>query len=69
MTGRTPNRDCVYSANGCGSEPAWTCSEPMPLPLSTFTVAEAAKKYNELHAPDKPYLTAIFGKWVCVLFI
>eukprot|EP01083_Nonionella_stella_P178467 630487_1 len=63
LTGRSPNRDCVYSANGCGSQPAWLCSEPMPLPLSTFTIAEAAKKYNKLYDPSKPYTTSIFGKW------
>jgi len=57
LTGRTPNRDCIYDANGCGSLPAWNCSEPMPLPLSVFTIAQAVKKaYNN-------YSTALFGKW------
>eukprot|EP01083_Nonionella_stella_P208601 756885_1 len=57
LSGRTPNRECIYSANGCGSDPAWSCSEGMPFPNSTFTVAEAVKKANP------KYNTAFFGKW------
>ena len=57
LSGRTPNRECIYDANGCGSKPAYNCTEPMPFPQSTFTAAQAVKKAN----PN--YNTAFFGKW------
>jgi len=32
LTGRTPDRECVFNAEGCGQEPAWSCVNPQPLP-------------------------------------
>ena len=46
LTGRTPTRECINGAEGCGTMPAWTCLDKMPLSPLTFTVAEAAKKAN-----------------------
>ena len=43
LTGRTPNRECITGANGCGQLPAYTCDSPLPFPPTTFTAAEAAK--------------------------
>eukprot|EP01050_Picozoa_sp_SAG11_P041619 SAG11_NODE_18751_length_482_cov_0.947781_1_plen_84_part_10 len=42
-------------SNGCGQTQAWECDERMPLPPSTFTVAEAAKAAG--------YATIHTGKW------
>ena len=58
LSGRTPNRECIYSANGCGNEPAWSCSEPHAFPNVTFTIAKAVKKVSNAN-----YQTAFFGKW------
>ena len=55
LTGRTPNRECIFSAEGGGQEPAWSCNDPSPLPPTTFTLAKAAK----LAGMD----TAHIGKW------
>eukprot|EP00035_Acanthoeca_spectabilis_P002135 m.85326 g.85326 ORF g.85326 m.85326 type:complete len:572 (-) comp11375_c0_seq1:94-1809(-) len=55
LTGRTPNRECITGAEGCGQEPAWSCLDKMPLPPTTFTIAEAAKKAG--------YSTIHIGKW------
>jgi arylsulfatase A-like enzyme len=51
LTGRTPNRDCITGAEGCGQKPAWSCGDSLPLSPRTFTIAEAAKKkgYATLH--------------------
>ena len=32
LTGRTPNRECIFSAEGCGTMPAYSCNAPLPLP-------------------------------------
>ena len=55
LTGRTPDRECITGAEGCGQAPAYSCNDPLPFPPPTFTLAEAAKKagYATLHA----------GKW------
>ena len=55
LTGRTPNRECIYSAEGCGQQPAWSCNDPLPLPPTTWTMAEAAKSVG--------YRTIHVGKW------
>jgi len=55
LTGRTPDRECIFSAEGCGQEPAWSCADKLPLPPTVFTVAEAAKA--------KGYATIHVGKW------
>jgi arylsulfatase A-like enzyme len=56
LTGRTPTRECIDGAEGCGTQPAWTCIDKMPLSPLTYTVAEAAKKAN--------YATVHIGKVV-----
>ncbi len=49
LTGRTPDRECVFNAEGCGQEPAWSCINPQPFPggyesgVGVFTIADAAK--------------------------
>jgi len=55
LTGRTPDRECIYTAEGCGQQPAWECDDQLPLPPQVFTAAEAAKQagYSTLH----------LGKW------
>ena len=55
LTGRSPARECVEDAEGCGTLPAWACVEPVPLSPRTFTAAEAARGAGlaTLHA----------GKW------
>ena len=55
LTGRTPDRECIFGAEGCGQKPAWSCADTLPLPPPTFTVAEAAKKAG--------YATTHIGKW------
>ena len=37
LTGRSPARECVEDAEGCGTLPAWACVEPVPLSPRTFT--------------------------------
>jgi arylsulfatase A-like enzyme len=58
LTGRTPDRECVFNAEGCGQEPAWSCINPEPFPggyaageSNIYTVANAAKDagYAGLH--------------------
>jgi arylsulfatase A-like enzyme len=58
LTGRTPDRECVFNAEGCGQEPAWSCINPEPFPggyaageSNIFTAANAAKEagYATLH--------------------
>lgn len=62
LTGRTSDRECIFSAEGCGTEPAWTCVDPYPLPPTTFTAAELAKANG--------YATIHIGKvGVTMLFI
>ena len=61
LTGRTPTRDCINGAEGCGTAPAWTCLDKMPLSPLTFTVAEAAKKAN--------YATIHIGKVSCAFLL
>lgn len=62
LTGRTPDRECIFNAEGCGQEPAWSCICPTPFPSgwaanesAVFTVANAAARagYVSLHS----------GKW------
>jgi arylsulfatase A-like enzyme len=62
LTGRTPDRECVFNAEGCGQLPAWACVNPQPFPggwavgaSEIFTAADAAAAagYATLHA----------GKW------
>jgi len=55
ITGRTPRRECIDSAEGCGQAPAWSCLDSLPLPLTTYSVAEGAK--------EKGYETFFAGKW------
>lgn len=55
LTGRSPDRECIWSAEGCGQEPAWSCADKLPLPPTTFTVAEAAREAG--------YATIHVGKW------
>eukprot|EP01063_Lacrimia_lanifica_P013714 TRINITY_DN2032_c0_g1_i3.p2 TRINITY_DN2032_c0_g1~~TRINITY_DN2032_c0_g1_i3.p2 ORF type:complete len:721 (+),score=249.85 TRINITY_DN2032_c0_g1_i3:55-2217(+) len=55
MSGRTPERECVGTAEGCGQEPAWACLEGHPFPFTTSTSAELAK--------GQGYATFFAGKW------
>jgi hypothetical protein len=50
LTGRTPDRECIDGAEGCGQMPA-SCPDKWPLPPTTFTIAEAAQRrgYATLH--------------------
>eukprot|EP01084_Bolivina_argentea_P286199 490938_1 len=57
LTGRTGDRDCIYSANICSGIAAWECSQTMPLSDRVFTCAEAAKK------SIYEYQTLIIGKF------
>ena len=43
LSGRTPDRECIFSAEGCGQLPAWACADNLPFPPTVFTIAEAAK--------------------------
>ena len=45
------DRECIFGADGCGTKPAAKCVEGMPLPPTTWTIAEAAKEagYRTLH--------------------
>ena len=63
LSGRTPDRECVFNAEGCGQEPAWSCINPQPFPASVFTVADAVKQagYSTLHA-GKFHLGDFFPK-------
>ena len=61
LTGRTNERDCIYSALPCDNEnPANKCSQGAggALPSSEFTVAKAAKK-----SKLGDYATIHVGKW------
>ena len=55
LTGRTPDRECVFNAEGCGQQPAWSCIDPMPFPASVPTIARslAGAGYSTMH----------LGKW------
>ena len=62
LTGRTPDRECVFNAEGCGQVPAWSCVDPQPFPggwaageSEIFTVANAAA--------DAGFATLHSGKW------
>lgn len=55
MSGRTPQRSCINSAEGCGQSPAWNCYDKMPFPPTEFTVGAALKQ--------KKYSTLFVGKW------
>ena len=55
LTGRTPGRECINGAEGCGTAPAWSCLDKMPLPPATFTIAEAALQAG--------IATTHIGKW------
>ena len=55
LTGRTSDRDCISTAEGCGQEPAWSCPDNLPLSPRTWTIAEAAKAQG--------YATIHIGKW------
>eukprot|EP01083_Nonionella_stella_P138095 420230_1 len=57
LTGRTGDRDCIYSANQCSGIAAWQCSQTMPLSQRVFTAAKAVKKSNY------DYQTLLIGKW------
>jgi Sulfatase len=53
LTGRTPDRECVFNAEGCGQQPAWACVNPEPFPggyaaneSNIFTAANAATQAN-----------------------
>lgn len=55
LTGRTPDRECVFNAEGCGQQPAWSCIDPMPFPGSVPTLARTLQGAG--------YATMHFGKW------
>ena len=62
LTGRTPDRECVFNAEGCGQVPAWSCVDPQPFPggwaskeSDIFTVANAAS--------DAGFSTLHVAKW------
>ena len=55
LTGRHGLRECIYKAQGCGQVPATSCQSRYPLPLETFTIAEAAQTQG--------YRTLFLGKW------
>ena len=55
LSGRTPDRECIWTAEGCGQQPAYTCADSLPLPPPVYTVAELAK--------DEGMDTLFLGKW------
>ena len=61
LSGRTPDRECVFNAEGCGQEPAWSCINPQPFPggyssgVGVYTLADAASSAG--------YATLHSGKW------
>ncbi len=62
LSGRTPDRECVFNAEGCGQQPAWACINPEPFPggyaagaSNIYTAANAAK--------DAGYATMHTGKF------
>ena len=70
LTGRTPDRECIFNAEGCGQVPAWSCINPQPFPVGfatnssqIFTVANAASRagYKSLHS-GKYHLGNFFPK-------
>ena len=69
LTGRTPDRECVFNAEGCGQEPAWSCVNPQPFPggfaagEGVYTLANAAKAagHRSLHT-GKFHLGDFFPK-------
>ena len=56
LTGRNPNRYCIWTANVGLNHPDFTMPQRMPLPTSEVTIADLLRK-------KKAYHTAIFGKW------
>jgi arylsulfatase A-like enzyme len=59
LSGRTPDRDCIFNAEGCGQMPAWSCVCPDPFPASTTpTIAEVLSSL-----PASPFRTLHAGKW------
>ena len=55
LTGRNPNRYCIWMANLGLQHGDFEMPQPMPLPTSEISVADVLKKNG--------YHTAIFGKW------
>ena len=51
LTGRTPDRECIFNAEGCGQVPAWSCIDPMPFPNTVPTLARSLQGfgYKTLH--------------------
>ena len=59
LSGRTPDRECVFDAEGCGQQPAWECVNPQPFPsgwaanaseIFTIANAAAARGFRTLHS-------------------
>jgi arylsulfatase A-like enzyme len=63
LSGRTPDRECVFNAEGCGQEPAWSCVNPEPFPpvVPTAAAAFAAAGFATLHT-GKFHLGDFFPK-------
>lgn len=70
LSGRTPDRECVFNAEGCGQQPAWQCVNPQPFPggyaagasrIFTAANAAAAAGYATLHT-GKSHLGDFFPK-------
>lgn len=55
LTGRNPNRYCLWSANAAKNCDDFKCPITMPLPTSEVTVAQVLR--------ERGYETAVFGKW------
>lgn len=55
LTGRNPNRYCMWYANVGSDADDFVIPERMPLPWTELTVAEVLKSAG--------YQTAVFGKW------
>ena len=55
LTGRNPNRYCIWRANIGLQRGDFEMPQKMPLPTSEISVADVLKKHG--------YHTAIFGKW------
>ncbi len=55
LTGRNPNRYCIWKANEMHGKPDFVVGSQHPLPPSEITIAEILK--------EQGYHTAVFGKW------
>ena len=55
LTGRNPNRYCLWKANAQGGSMDFTVASKYPLPPTETTIAEILKEHG--------YHTAVFGKW------